>query len=66
MQERGRARSTEEWKGSAGFALAAFWVLAGYRRDTYLRIEAKIKQSQKLALNIFPFRFKHSLDKKFS
>ena len=36
------------------------------RRDTYLKIKVKIKHLQKLKLNIFPAKIKHSLDKKFS
>ena len=36
------------------------------RRDTYLKIKVKIKHLQKLKLNIFPVKIKHSLDKKFS
>ena len=36
------------------------------RRDTYLKIKCKIKHFQKLKLNIFPVKIKHSLDKKFS
>ena len=37
-----------------------------HRRDTYLKIKVKIKHLQKLKLNIFPVKIKHSLDKKFS
>ena len=36
------------------------------RRDTYLKIKCKIKHLQKLKLNNFPVKIKHSLDKKFS
>ena len=37
-----------------------------HRRDTYLKIKAKIKHLQKLKSNIFQVNIKHSLDKKFS
>ena len=43
------------------------WLWRGdARRDTYLKIKVKIKHLQKLKLNIFPVKIKHSLDKKFS
>ena len=38
----------------------------GTRRDGYMKIKGKSKHLQKLKLNIFPVKIKHSLDKKFS
>ena len=61
------AKMTEVSAGCAiGFLTRAQAEPWSPRRDTYLKIKVKIKHLQKLELNMFPVKIKHSLDKKFS